>query len=85
MTLLVTFTVLAMKNKLSDLNNHLFAQLERLGDEDLSAEALSTEIERARSVSMIAKNITENARTMIDAATLQMEWQGKSIPAIEQL
>ena len=74
-----------MKNKLSDLNNHLFAQLERLGDEDLSAEALSAEIERARSVSMIAKNITENARTIIDAATLQMEWQGKSMPAIDQL
>jgi hypothetical protein len=82
---LVTFTVLEMKNKLSDLNNHLFAQLERLGDEDKKGDELLAEIERAKSVSMIAKSITDNARTIIDAATLQMEWQGKSIPMLEQL
>lgn len=81
----VTFTVLAMKNKLSDLNNHLFAQLERLGDEDKKDDELLSEIERAKSVSMIAKNITDNARTILDAATLQMEWQGKTIPMIEHL
>ena len=30
-----------MKNKLGDLNNHLFAALERLSDEDMSAVAAS--------------------------------------------
>lgn len=35
-----------MKNKLSDLNNHLFAQIERLGDEDLTAEQIGQEVER---------------------------------------
>ena len=29
-----------MRNTLGDLNNHLFAQLERLGDEDLKDEQL---------------------------------------------
>ena len=33
-----------MKNTLGDLNNHLFAQLERLGDEDLSKENLEKEL-----------------------------------------
>ena len=33
-----------MKNTLTDLNNHLFAQLEKLGDDDLTGEELNTEI-----------------------------------------
>lgn len=35
------------RNTLSDLNNHLFATLERLGDESLDAEQMKMEIEIA--------------------------------------
>lgn len=38
------------KNKLSDLNDHLFMTLERLGEEDLSNEELEKEIERSKAI-----------------------------------
>ena len=37
-----------MKNTLGDLNNHLFAQLEKLGDEDLKGDELEAEISGLR-------------------------------------
>ena len=56
-----------MKNKLTDLNNHLFAQMERLGDEDLKGDELKEEIERARSVTNVAKQIVNNGNLVLNA------------------
>jgi hypothetical protein len=56
-----------MKNKLSDLNNHLFAQLERLSDEDLKADELKSEIERSKAVTRVAREIVVNGRLALDA------------------
>jgi len=55
------------KNKLIDLNNHLFAQLERLNDEDLSPEDLRSEIARASAITHLGKTIVTNARLVLDA------------------
>ena len=49
-----------MKNKLSDLNNHLFEQLERLNDESLKGEKLAAEIIRAEAIARIAVQLIAN-------------------------
>jgi hypothetical protein len=56
-----------MKNKLSDLNDHLFAQLERLAEEELAGEKLVEEIERSRAIGLTARTIIDNARLVLDA------------------
>ncbi|MCO5285189.1 MAG: hypothetical protein M9898_02105 [Chitinophagaceae bacterium] len=59
-----------MKNKLSDLNNHLFAQLERLGDENLTGEDLIREIDRAKAMSGVATQIVNGTKVVVDAMKL---------------
>lgn len=59
-----------MKNRITDLNDHLFAQIERLADEDLSGDKLEAEVQRTEAMVKIADRIVENARIGIQAATL---------------
>jgi F420-dependent methylenetetrahydromethanopterin dehydrogenase len=59
-----------MKNRLSDLNNHLFAQLERLADENLTAEQIKRETERGTAIVAVADQIIRNAALQIAAAKL---------------
>ena len=56
-----------MKNKLSDLNNHLFMQLERLNNEELTLEQLELEISRSKAVADVASQVVESARVSVDA------------------
>lgn len=60
-------------NTLSDLNNHLFAQLERLGDEEMTQEDLKKEMERSKAINGIAKNIIDNAKTALEGAQFTYE------------
>ena len=56
-----------MQNKLTDLNNHLFAQLERLGDEELTGDKLLEEINRAKAVTDIAAQVIANGSLVLKA------------------
>lgn len=56
-----------MKNGLTDLNNHLFEQLERLNDEELKGEELKEEITRSKTIENVAKQIINNGRLVLDS------------------
>jgi len=56
-----------MKNTLGDLSNHLFAQLERLSDEELEGEKLQEEITRSKAVTSVAQQIISNGNLMLQA------------------
>ncbi|MFD2388769.1 hypothetical protein [Enterococcus rivorum] len=58
------------QNKLTDLNNHLFEQIERLNDDALNMEELEKEIKRAQAMKGIAEKIIDNANTVIRGSQL---------------
>lgn len=56
----------SMKNKLTDLNDHLFMQLERLNDESLTGGALEQECTRARAMADEVRKLSENEEEKIE-------------------
>ena len=62
-----------MNNKLSDLKNHLFAELERLSDEELNEDELKSEIGRARAITSVSKQIIENGALALKAEKFKQE------------
>lgn len=74
------------KNKLVDLNNHLFEELERLNDEGLKGEALQEERERAKSMANIAQTIINNGELALKAAKHYEEYgKAENIPPMFQI
>lgn len=59
-----------MKNKLTDLNDHLFMQLERLGDEDLTPDQIDIEARRAAAMVEVSDQILEGAKVHLKAAEI---------------
>lgn len=55
-----------MKNSLEDLNNHLFAQIERLGEEDLKEEKLQLELNRTKAITSVATQIIQNGKLALE-------------------
>lgn len=75
-----------MRNTLGDLNNHLFAQLERLSDEDLTGDQLKEEIERARAVTSVSHQIISNGSLVLQGQRFSAEYHGrKSVEKIPDM
>lgn len=74
-----------MKNRMSDLNNHLFAALERLSDESLSDEQIGTEAKRADAIVSVADKIIGNATLQLNAAKLWAEHGSAILPMLPKV
>lgn len=61
-------------NTLKDLNNHLFAQLDRLANADKSS--LDVELQRSQAISQISENVIDAHKTQLDAVKLIAEYKG---------
>lgn len=74
-----------MSNSLSDLNAHLFAQLERLDVENLTPEQIEAEVARSQAMVQVADRITENAKVTLGAAKLFAEHGDRILDMLPQI
>ena len=70
---------------LSDLNAHLFAQLDRLDVENLTPEQIEAEVKRREAIVDVADRITENAKVQLQAAKLYAEYREEILPMLPQI
>ena len=69
------------KNKLLDLNNHLFEALERINDDELQGEKLQEEMSRAKTITQIGNTIISNASLALEAKKYKDEFgRGATLP-----
>jgi hypothetical protein len=63
-----------VKNTLTDLNNYLFAELERLDDESVKGNDLTEEITRAKAITGVATQIISNGSLALQAKEFIQEY-----------
>lgn len=61
------------KNTLLDLNDHLFMQIERLNDDDLTGGQLVDEVKRAQAMTGLASQIIGSAGLMLKAVQVNSD------------
>jgi hypothetical protein len=74
-----------MKNKLSDLNDHLFAQMERLSEENITEEVLDKEIKRTKAINSTAREMINNGRLILHAHKAAADGVIKKAPGMMSL
>ena len=74
-----------MTSKLSELNAHLFAQLDRLDRADMTPEQLEAEIKRGQVVAAVADQIVRGAAVQVAAAKLVAQHGDKMVHHLPML
>lgn len=74
-----------MSNGLLNLNDHLFAQLDRLANENLSPEEIETEVKRADAIVAISDQVVDNAKVQLTAAKLYAEHGDRILPQLPRI
>jgi|TARA_R100001369_G_scaffold75766_1_gene104773 hypothetical protein len=74
-----------MGNSIQDLNDHLFAQMERLSNKDMSIEQIDQEVKRAGALVAVADQITGNAELQLKAAKLFADHGQKVLDHLPQI
>lgn len=72
-----------MKNTLSDLNNYLFEQLERLNDDSLTDEQLEMQLRKTDQIVKVSEKIIANGELAFKAIQHKDKYYGtggKSLP-----
>lgn len=70
-----------MKNKLEDLNNHLFLALERINEDDLNDEHFfANELKRAKAITALSSEIIKNANVNMKFAQIKNDLNHLEIP-----
>lgn len=70
---------------LSDLNTHLFAQLERLADKGLEPDAIEREVKRTEAIVDISDQVLRIADTGLKAAKLFAEHGETVLPHLPRI
>ena len=63
-------------SNLGDLNKHLFQQLDRLNNKDLKGDALKEEMDRAKAMTDVSKQIIDSHNTHLEAVKLIATYKG---------
>lgn len=70
---------------LSEINDRLFAQMERLAGENLKGEDLLDEVKRSEAMVCIADQMIDNSRLQLDAAKLFATHGQAVLPMLPQV
>lgn len=73
------------QDKLGDLDSHLFAALERLGDQSLDPKQIEAEVARSGAIIGVADQVIQNAKIKLAAATLFAIHGAKVQPMLPQI